>query len=122
MGRILLVDDRADFRQVLGERMQARGYETLEAASGAQALELAAAQAPDLVVLDMVMPEMDGMETLRRLRQEHPGLPVIVLTGYGASQDVSQALTLGAHDYLVKPVDLDALLEAVQQALAGRQA
>ncbi len=118
--RVLLVDDRSEFRQTLGERLQARGYQTLGMGSGAEALAAVQAQDFDAVVLDMVMPGMDGLETLRRLRQVRPALPVIVLTGYGTSEDVVQALALGARDYLVKPVDLDILQKRIDEATAPR--
>ncbi|MFH1036063.1 MAG: response regulator [Pseudomonadota bacterium] len=119
-GKILLVDDRTEFLQVLIERLQARGYQAQGADSGALALKAVAEQAFDAVVLDMVMPGMDGLETLRRLREMQPDMPVIVLTGYGTSEDVVQALALGARDYLVKPADLDILLERINEAISQK--
>ena len=120
-GRVLLVDDRTEFLKVLMERMQSRGYEAVGVDSGAQALEaFAGERAFDVVVLDMVMPEMDGLETLKRLRQMDPEVAVIVLTGYGTSGEVAQALALGARDYLVKPADLDMLLERIDEAIAAK--
>lgn len=118
--RVLLVDDRAEFLRVLTERLQARGYQASGAASGSLALQAVEEHAFDVVVLDMVMPGMDGLETLRRLRRAAPGVPVIVLTGYGTSEDVVQALALGARDYLVKPADLDMLLERIDGAVAAK--
>lgn len=119
--RVLLVDDRTEFLKVLQERMQSRGYEVVGAASGAQALAALGEQGGfDVVVLDMVMPEMDGIQTLERLRQTDPAMAVIVLTGYGSSAQVARALALGAQDYLVKPVDLDILLERIDEALAAK--
>jgi DNA-binding response OmpR family regulator len=119
-GKILLVDDRAEFLQVLIERLESRGYLAQGAGSGAEALRAVASEAFDAVVLDMVMPGMDGLETLRRLREIKPEMPVIVLTGYGTSEDVVQALALGARDYLVKPADLDILLERINEAISHK--
>jgi CheY-like chemotaxis protein len=120
-GKVLLVDDRAEFIAVLEERMRSRGYEAMGASSGAQALEAVAGPSGfDVVVLDMVMPEMDGIETLKRLRRAAPEVAVIVLTGYGSSAQVAQALALGAQDYLVKPVDLDVLLDRIDEAIAAK--
>jgi DNA-binding NtrC family response regulator len=119
-GRVLLVDDRAEFLKVLIERMQSRGYEAVGAGGGPEALEAVDRQSFDAVVLDMVMPGMDGIETLKRLRQVNPLMPVIVLTGYGTSEEVVEALALGARDYLVKPADLDMLLERIDEAMAAK--
>lgn len=118
--KVLLVDDRVEFLNTLMERMRSRGYQAVGAGSGAEALEAVAGQSFDVVVLDMVMPVMDGIETLRRLRQAAPEVPVIVLTGYGTSEDVAQALALGARDYLVKPADLGMLLERIDEAVAAK--
>jgi DNA-binding response OmpR family regulator len=119
-GKILLVDDSAEFLQVLIQRMQSRGYQAAGAAGGPEALAAVESQVFDAVVLDMMMPGMDGLETLRRLRVARPRLPVIVLTAYGTSEDVVQALDLGALDYQVKPVDLDVLLEHLDRVMAGK--
>ena len=119
-GRVLLVDDRAEFLKVLIERMRSRGYEAVGAGDGAEALAAVEERDFDAVVLDMVMPGMDGIETLKRLRQTAPHMPVIVLTGYGTSEEVVEALALGARDYLVKPADLDMLLERIDEAMAAK--
>ncbi len=121
-GKVLLVDDRPDFLDILGERIAARGYEVGRASSGGEALAAVSGQGFDAVVLDVVMPEMDGIETLKRLRELDPGLAVILLTGYGTSEEVIQALALGAQDFLVKPADLDSLLERVDEAIARKAA
>lgn len=119
-GRVLLVDDRPEFVKALAERVASRGYEVGAAGSGPEALQALREAAYDVVVLDMVMPGMDGLETLRRLRENDQAVAVIVLTGYGSSREVDQAMSLGANDYLVKPADLDDLLERVDLALANK--
>jgi DNA-binding response OmpR family regulator len=108
--RILLVDDRADFVAIMAERLRQRGYEVEVATDGPAALEATRRQRFDGVVLDLVMPGMDGIETLSRLKEQDPGARVIVLTGHASSQYVVQALALGAADFMVKPVDIDSLL------------
>jgi CheY-like chemotaxis protein len=107
--RLLVVDDVADNREILRRRFTRLGYEVIEAAGGDEALALIAAQPFDLVLLDIMMPDPDGMEVLRRVRQIHSptALPIIMCTGKAASEDVVEALSLGANDYITKPVDLD---------------
>ncbi len=120
LGKVLLVDDRVDFLKVLAERITTRGYEVAAVSSGTEALKAVGEEDFDAIVLDVVMPEMDGIETLRRLRALDPDLQIIVLTGHGTSQEVIQALALGALDFLVKPADIDSLLERINEAIAKK--
>lgn len=116
-GRILIVDDEAPVRDVLTEYFAGQGYAVQSAGGGAEALEAAGRTRPDLVLLDVRMPGMDGVEVLRRLRELHPGLAVIMIT---ANEDVAlarQMLQLGAFDYVAKPFDFDYLDRAVAAAL-----
>ena len=85
--------------------MTAWGYETRSAADGIQALEEVAGEAPAVVVTDLVMPGLNGMGLLAALKRDHPGTPVIVLTGHGSVDTAVQAMKDGAYDYLTKPVD-----------------
>ena len=105
---LLIVDDIEDNRTILRRRFEKLGYLTIEADGGARALEIVADQDVDLILLDIRMPEMDGLEVLRRLRLMHPpeALPVIMVTAMAATEDVVTALELGANDYVTKPVDL----------------
>ncbi|RAK60013.1 hybrid sensor histidine kinase/response regulator [Phenylobacterium hankyongense] len=105
--RLLVVDDIEENREVLRRRFQRLGYEVVEADSGAAALAVIETTDIDLVLLDIVMPGMDGLEVLRRLRLTHSAqaLPVIMVTAKASSDDVAVALELGANDYLTKPVD-----------------
>jgi signal transduction histidine kinase len=123
-GRILIVDDIADNRAILARRFQRRGFEVVEADSGARALELVAGEAFDAVLLDVMMPDMNGLEVLRRIRQRHSEteLPVIMVTGRVESKDIVDALTAGANDYITKPVDFAVALLRVSTQVARRRA
>lgn len=122
--RILIVDDIADNRTILGRRFQRRGYEIAEADSGRGALEMIARETFDVVLLDVMMPDMNGLEVLRRIREKHTDvqLPVIMVTGKTESQDIVEALTAGANDYITKPVDFAVALARVSTQVRSRQA
>lgn len=122
--RILIVDDVADNRAILGRRFQRRGFEVGEAESGAAALEAIDASPFDLVLLDVMMPEMNGLETLRRVRERFSALelPVIMVTGKSDSHDIVEALSLGANDYITKPVDFAVALARVHTQVGRRRA
>ncbi|MDD5564775.1 MAG: SpoIIE family protein phosphatase [Thermoanaerobaculaceae bacterium] len=123
-GALLVVDDNPENRDMLARRLRRRGYDVAEAEDGAQALELAAGREFDLVLLDVMMPVMDGLETLRRLRRTRSvaELPVIMTTAKGESEDVVQALTLGANDYVTKPINLPVALARIETQLSLRRA
>lgn len=112
-GKILVVDDELEVRLVLTEFLESQGYEVTAAASGAEALAMVDAAKPHVVLLDVTMPEMDGMETLKRLAAAHPGLPIIMVTANADVDITSRLLALGAADYIPKPFDLDYLGQAV---------
>lgn len=124
MGRILIVDDVADNRAILGRRFQRRGYEIAEAESGLRALEMIAAETFDAVLLDVMMPDMNGLDVLARIREHHSleMLPVIMVTGKTESEDIVKALTAGANDYITKPVDFAVALLRVSTQVARRRA
>ncbi len=118
--RILLVDDEARILGFLSTKLRATGYEVLTASSGLEALEQVQAQEPDLVVLDVVMPKMDGFQALKELRT-FSSVPVIILSAKGMNADKVKGLELGADDYLAKPFSPDELvarIEAVRRRLA----
>ncbi len=123
-GALLVVDDNPENRDMLTRRLRRRGYDVGEAENGLQALDLAAAREFDVVLLDVMMPVMDGLETLRRLRQTRSvaELPVIMTTAKGESEDVVQALTLGANDYVTKPINLPVALARIETQLSLRRA
>ncbi len=123
-GTLLVVDDNPENRDVLTRRLQRRGYVVAEAENGARALELAGATEFDVVLLDVMMPVMDGLETLRRLRATRSvaELPVIMTTAKGESDDVVQALGLGANDYVTKPINFPVALARIETQLSLRRA
>ena len=111
--RILVVDDEERILNFLRSKLKALGYEVLTASNGYEALEQAQAQEPDLVVLDLLMPRMNGFETLKELRS-FSTVPVIILSAKGADTDKIKGLTLGADDYLSKPFNPDELVARIQ--------
>lgn len=113
--KVLMVDDEKRFRDTTKKILAKKGFETLLAESGEDALEQMA-QSPDVVILDIKMPGMDGHETLSRIKQMQPDLPVIMLTGHGAAPSAKEALEAGAFDYLSKPCDIALLAEKIKEA------
>jgi DNA-binding NtrC family response regulator len=118
--RVLLVDDEPEFTEVLSERMEARGVGVDTAASGPEALEKVRAKSYDAIILDLSMPEMDGIETLKRLLEDNPELQVILLTGYATLEKGIEATKLGAMDFLEKPAEIQTLMEKIGKAKANR--
>ena len=121
--RVLIADDDPLLRALLVHRLSADGYEILSAEDGSQALSVVAEQRPDLIVLDALMPVMDGFEVLRRIKAG--GLsdaPVIMLTALKREQDIVGALQLGAADYLVKPFIPDELGQRIRRLLQASDA
>src|SRR5687767_6658107 len=117
--RILIVDDEAQIRRFLRATLTSHGYAVVEAETGREALQLAASDRFDLVVLDLGLPDMDGMEVLRRLR-EWSAVPLIVLSIRSGESDKVDALDLGADDYLTKPFGVGELLSRMRTALRHR--
>ena len=115
--KILLVDDEKEFVSTLAERLRLRGIHAVEANSGEEALRLLDAEPPEVVVLDVKMPGMSGLEVLRRIRSSHPDIPVILLTGIGTEQEGTEGLTLGASDFLMKPLQIDELIKRMRAAI-----
>ncbi|MDP8915635.1 MAG: response regulator, partial [Pseudomonadota bacterium] len=120
----MIVDDGADNRAVLGRRLQRRGYDIVEAAGGEEALRLIAEQPFDLILLDVMMPDLDGFEVLRRVRAQASvsALPVIMVTARAAAEDLVEALAMGANDYLTKPVHFEVALARIEALTARKRA
>lgn len=118
--KILLIDDEQDFLNIMAERMEARDMNVSTASSAKEGLEKAAAGNFDAVILDLRMPEMDGMEALRILKEKNPDLEVILLTGHATLKDGVEAMKLGALDLLEKPADINALTDRIQSAHAKK--
>lgn len=119
--RILVVDDDEDVRGVAASALVAEGYEVIEVGSGMEAFAQLEGDPPDLVVLDVVMPGISGLEVLDHVRGEHPSLPVILLSGLGAEENIVRGLRLGAEDYMVKPVSPKVLIARVERTLMRRR-
>ncbi len=119
-GRVLVVEDEAYVRQSLGQLLQARGFEVGLAESVDAAFAFLARSSVDLVLTDLSMPGAGGLELLKRVRESSPGLPVVVLTGYGTVASAVECLRAGAADYILKPADPEALEVACERALQRR--
>lgn len=122
MERALVVDDDPTVGEVVGAYLARAGFEVDRAADGATALELAAAVVPDVVVLDLMLPGVDGLEVCRRLRRDHPGVPVVMLTALGEEADRILGLEVGADDYVTKPFSPRELVLRVQAIVRRVQA
>jgi len=120
MARVLVVDDDPDVRQLVEMKLRLDGIETLTAANGQEALDVLEANDVDLVVLDLMMPVMDGIETCRRIREadDMAELPVIMLTAKAQAADIQTGFATGATDYVVKPFSPRELLSRVRGSLA----
>lgn len=114
--RILIADDEMEFASTLVSRLELRNFEVRMVNSGLDALEAIEEKQPDVLLLDLKMPDLDGLEVLARLRENYPDLQVIILTGHGSFEAGREGMELGAYDYLMKPVDLNRLIEVVQAA------
>jgi len=119
--KVLLVDDEKEFVQTLSERLKTRNLESSIAYDGEQALSMIERELPDVIVLDLLMPGIDGIETLRRVKQSHPEVEVIILTGHGSDREQSAAEDLGAFAYLRKPVNVNELAQVMKEAYAQRR-
>ena len=120
-GKVLVVDDEPEVRQVLQEFLTSRGYDVSVAAGGLEAIALVETVKPDLVLLDVAMPDIDGVETLRQIVELQPTLPVIMVTANADIGVTSKLLALGAVDYVPKPFDLDYLDQAVSIQVTAAQ-
>jgi DNA-binding NtrC family response regulator len=114
--RVLFVDDEVDFLDTLLKRMRKRRVNVSGVKSGEDALEWLSGNAADVVVLDVRMPGMDGIETLRAIKKLNPLVEIIMLTGHANLEVARKGMELGAFDYLMKPIDIDELLYKVQDA------
>ncbi len=118
--KVLLIDDEKDFLEIMAERMGTRGMDVSTASSAETALKLVDTHSYDAIVLDLQMPNMDGLETLRLLKEKRPELQVILLTGHATVDKGIQAMKLGAMDFLEKPADLGLLTERIKKAQAQK--
>jgi DNA-binding NtrC family response regulator len=114
--RVLLVDDEVEFLETLIKRLKKRNLDVLGANNGREALKVLTESPVDVVVLDVKMPDMDGIDTLREIKKLRPAVEVIMLTGHASVEVAIQGMELGAFDYLMKPMDIDELLYKLQDA------
>jgi DNA-binding NtrC family response regulator len=119
-GKILLVDDGEDLCRLFTESLRQEGFQVAAARSGHEALALLELEPPDLIVLDLDMPGMDGLESLRRIRERAWEVKVVVLTAYGTVQRVREVMALGVREFIGKPFDLDRLVRIVAMEFERR--
>ena len=117
--KVLLVDDEEDFVSTLAERLGLRGIQAVFATEGEQALRLLEAETPQVVLLDVMMPGLGGLEVLKRIKARWTQLPVILLTGHGAKKEGDEGMRMGAFAYLMKPVQIEELILKIHEAISG---
>lgn len=116
--KVLLVDDEAEFAATLAERLTLRGMDARTASRGEEALALLESDPPDVVVLDVMMPGLGGIQVLQRIKRQYPKIQVILLTGMTAAVEAEEARRLGAFDCLMKPLRIDELIRVIGEAVA----
>jgi len=114
--KVLLVDDEEDFLETLSSRLELRGLKVSAVTSGEQAISEAKQQEYDAIVVDLSMPGIDGLETLKRIKADNPNAEIIMLTGHASVQSGVEAMKLGAGDFLQKPVELAELMDKIGEA------
>jgi len=114
--RVLMVDDEPDFLETVVDRLKMRGLDVEGVESGEKALEVLDQNPVDVVILDVKMPGMDGVMTLREIKKRWPLTEVIMLTGHASVESGIEGMKLGAHDYIMKPADLDELMDKMKKA------
>lgn len=115
--KILLVDDEKEFVLTLSERLQIRDMGTAVVFDGKSALDLVHTDAPEVMIIDLKMPVIDGIDILKQVKQTKPEIEVIVLTGHGSEQDKKKCMGLGAFAYMQKPVDINLLSQSLKKAI-----
>jgi len=115
--RILIVDDEPDVGKFFQKILSEEGYRVMSATSGPEALSIIKKIKPEIIFLDIKMPEMDGMETFRRIRKISKKIVVIIITGYGSLKTAKEAMALGAYDYVSKPFNLESIKSMIREAL-----
>ena len=113
---VLLVDDEEQFLKVLSQRMEGRGLKVDTSTSGEDAISRVKGKDFDAIVLDLAMPGMNGIETLKRIRSENPDVQIIMLTGHGSLEKGVEAIKAGAVDFLEKPADMNKIMEKIAEA------
>jgi DNA-binding NtrC family response regulator len=114
--KVLLVDDEEDFLKTLAERLETRGLKVSTATNGEDAVACTDKEGYDLIILDLSMPGIDGLETLKRIKAKQPDAEIIMLTGQGSIKSSIEAMKLGAEDFLQKPVNISELMDKISEA------
>ncbi len=117
--KVLLVDDESEFVSTLAERLYLRGIHAKTANDGEGAIRAVTEERPDLVVLDIKMPGLSGIEVLKEIKKIESQLPIILLTGHGSTKEGMEGMKYGAYDYLMKPVDINELIQKIQEAISS---
>ncbi len=115
--KILLIDDEEEFVTTLAQRLEFRGYISKTAESGQIGIDILANESFDIVIIDLMMPGLNGLETLKQIKSILPDIPAILLTGHGSTKAGIEGMNLGAFDYLMKPLDIDNLISKISLAL-----
>ena len=118
--KILLIDDEEEFISTLAERLELRDYLCKTAGDGQTGIQMIVNEPFDIAILDLMMPGMNGLNALRQIKQINPDLPVILLTGHGSTKDGMEGMRIGAFDFLIKPLDIYALIDKIKLALASK--
>ncbi len=119
MIKILLVDDEVEFTSTLAERLEIRGFIAKIAEDGEVGISMVQNEGFDVVILDLMMPGLSGLETLKQMKAINNDLPVILLTGHGSAKEGVEGMKLGAFDYLMKPLDINELIDKITLAQKG---
>ncbi|MFZ5905988.1 MAG: response regulator [Nitrospirota bacterium] len=119
--KVLLVDDEMEFASALAERLQMRNYDVRTASNGLEAMALFHSSPPDVVLLDLKIPGMDGLEILRNIKKFDPTIQVLMLTGHGDKESVQKGMQSGALEYIMKPIDIDELTSKIDRARKKRE-
>jgi DNA-binding response OmpR family regulator len=114
--KVLLVDDEEEFVNTVAERLQIRNILTLVATDGVQALQVIEKEKPPVVVLDVMMPGLSGLDVLNQIKRDRPEIQIILLTGHGSTKDGIKGMRMGAYDYIMKPVQIEDLIQKMKDA------
>ena len=114
--KVLIADDEVEFASTLQTRLNLRKFKTMMTNSGKATLAALTEDQPDVLVLDLKMPDLDGLEVLARVKETYPAIQVIILTGHGSFEAGREGMELGAFDYIMKPVDLNLLISKIEEA------
>lgn len=118
--KVLLVDDEEEFVSTLAERLELRGIQARSVTDGEIALQMIETDPPQVIILDVMMPGLGGLEVLKRIKAQNPQIHVILLTGRGSTKEGIEGMQLGAFDYLMKPINIEKLIKKMQEAIKSQ--